>query len=349
MSELREKIKSIIERERKSEKFSVLDLDKGVDLIQQLISNYEVINGIERQTVDSTKDKKKAELILVMAPTGAGKDTLVAKLNYQNPEKKYIELNMDIFRHYFPIFIKDTKRIKDKNFALLTNEFSYEIYTTIQEILLTEYPGTNIIITGTLRQTDWIEYVIKKFKSDPKTDYTVRLLGLVVSKKESAISTIQRYLGIVDTQSNDDLRASRYTSLTYHDETYEKYPDNFSYFENMYSKQSVRLIDSIEVYTRSKNINDLSENTRVYSSEDDNENKTALDVIMELREEEYKISFSEFDDITKKIIKNKKYLKEQGVLTEIIRNLAIILDYPKILDKLDKIKEKINSDLPNIH
>ena len=316
-------------------------------MIQQLISNYEVINGIERQTVDSTKDKKKAELVLVMAPTGAGKDTLVAKLNYQNPEKKYIELNMDIFRHYFPIFIKDTKKIRDKNFAVLTNEFSYEIYATIQEILLTEYPGTNIIITGTLRQTDWIEDVIKKFKSDSRTDYTVRLVGLVVSKKESAISTIQRYLGIVDTQNQDDLKASRYTSLTYHDETYEKYPDNFSYFENMY--QSMKLIDSIEVYTRSKDINDLSEDTRVYSSEDNSESKTALDVIMELREKEYKIGLSEFDDITKKIIKNKNHLKEQGVLTEIIRNLAIILDYPKILDKLDKIKEKNNSDLPNIH
>ena len=147
------------------------------------------------------EERKKAELIFVAAPTGAGKDTLVARLNYNNKEKKYIELNMDIFRHYFPIFIQDIKKINDKNFANITNEFSYEIYVTIQDILLQEFPGTNIIITGTLREIDWVEKALYKFKQDKKTDYEIKFACLAVPKKESAMSIIRRYLGIIDART----------------------------------------------------------------------------------------------------------------------------------------------------
>ena len=201
MNDLRDKIKDIIKKERENGHFSVLDLDKSVDIIQQILENYEVTNGIKQQETEDSEERKKAELIFVAAPTGAGKDTLVAKLNYSNKEKNYIELNMDIFRHYFPIFIQDVKKIKDKEFAKMTNEFSYEIYTTIQDILLQEFPGTNIIITGTLREIDWVEKVFYKFKQDKKTDYEIKFACLSVPKKESAISIIQRYLGIIDART----------------------------------------------------------------------------------------------------------------------------------------------------
>ena len=201
MNDLRDKIKEIIKRERENGHFFVLDLDKSVDLIQQILENYEVTNGIKQQDAENLKERKKAELIFVAAPTGAGKDTLVAKLNHNNKEKKYIELNMDMFRHYFPIFIQDIKKINDKNFASKTNDFSYEIYTTIQDILLQEFYGTNIIITGTLREIDWVEKVFYKFKQDEKTDYEIKFACLAVPKKESAISIIQRYLGIIDART----------------------------------------------------------------------------------------------------------------------------------------------------
>lgn len=201
MNDLRDKIKEIIKREKENGHFSVLDSDKSVDLIQQILENYEVTNGIKQQDAEDLKERKKAELIFVAAPTGAGKDTLVAKLNHNNKEKKYIELNMDMFRHYFPIFIQDIEKINDKNFASMTNEFSYEIYATIQDILLQEFPGTNIIITGTLREIDWVEKVFYKFKQDEKTDYEIKFACLAVPKKESAISIIQRYLGIIDART----------------------------------------------------------------------------------------------------------------------------------------------------
>ena len=256
---------------------------------------------------------------------------------------------MDIFRHYFPIFMDTIGEISDKTFAIKTNEFAYELYATIQEVILQEFPGTNIIITGTLRETDWIENVFKRFKSDEKTNYTIKLVGLAVPKNESAISVIYRYLAIINTQ-DEWLRnfpgSARYTTMEYHDETFEKFPENFEYFENIFREEPGRLIDSIDVYTRSKNIKDSADKSRLYSSEDRSDERKAIDVITELRNREYKISYDNFSIIAERILANKDYLKSQGTLKDVIRSLAVLLNYPDIVKRLDKII--ISDDEPDL-
>ena len=99
MNDLKDKIKAIIELETKLGHFSVLDTKESPVLIQQILSNYEEEGCIKRQDSDLPQEKKNGELIFVGAPTGAGKDYLVAKISSQNREKRYVELNMDIFRH----------------------------------------------------------------------------------------------------------------------------------------------------------------------------------------------------------------------------------------------------------
>ena len=196
MIDLSKKIKEVIDSKTEDGTFSVLD-DSSIELIQQIFENYGHTNSLEQ---DMENIPKQAELIFIAAPTGAGKDSLVIKFNMESPEKRYIELNMDIFRHYFTRFIPDVTKLKDKTFAQDTNEFLYEIYATIQEILLSEFPGTNIIITGTLRETDWVEETFRKYKANDLTNYTIRLVALAVPKKESGISVIKRYVTLVDLQ-----------------------------------------------------------------------------------------------------------------------------------------------------
>lgn len=340
---LKDKIREIIEKEKNSNHFSVLDTEKSVDLISQIVKNYEDLGKIHKSE-DKEEEKKKGELIFVAAPTGAGKDNLVAKLNYQNKEKNYIELNMDIFRHYFPFFMDKLGKLTDKNFAKETNEFSYEIFSTIQEVLFSEYPGTNIIITGTLRDIDWVEDVFKRAKSDEKTDYKVKLMCLAVPKKASSIAVIYRYLGIVNTGKERLEKypgTARYTTMEYHDETFEKFPKNFKYFEDKFNEEKGELIDCIEVYTRSNNIADMNEKTMVYSS-DENSDKTALEVIEELRNKDYKITYDSFSVLANRIINNKEYLRSQGTLKEVVRNLAVLLNYPKVVEKLDSLENELN-------
>lgn len=340
MIDLREKIKNLIEQEKQKGHFWVLNQDNDVELIQQIFVNYELTNDL---TQDFTNLPKKAELIFVAAPTGAGKDTLVARLCHKSPEKRYIELNMDIFRHYFSQFIENIGELTDKNFAEMTNEFSYEMYITIQEILLQEFPGTNIIITGTLRDTDWVEKTFERFKADEKTDYDVKLACLAVPKKESAISVIKRYIGIVNINTQDGERlerypgTARYTSMEYHDETFEKFPKNLEYFQKSFEEEPGRLIDEILVYRRGKTSFDLDEDTKVYSSKDENDDRTALDAVIQLRLKPYKPEYADVSSLVQKILRNKDYLKAQNTLREIIRDLAIILEYPEIVKKLEKL------------
>lgn len=336
MNDLRDKIRNLIENEKQKGHFFVLDLDTGANLIQQILENYEKLNNLKQ---DFDNLPKKAELVFVAAPTGAGKDTLVARLNHQNPEKNYIELNMDIFRHYFPKFIEKKDTLTDKNFAEMTNEFAYEIFVTIQEILLQEFPGTNIIITGTLREIDWVEDTFVKFKNNEKTDYSVKLACLAVPKKESAISVIQRYVGFVNSQISileNYPGTARYTSMKYHDETFEKFPTNLEILQKNFQENPGEKLDSIEVYKRGKTIRNLDEDTIVYSSEDDEE-KNALKSVLSLRLRPYKVQYEDIALLMYRIKKNKKYLKEQGTLREVIRDLAVILDYPEIVKRIDKL------------
>lgn len=342
MVDLNDKIKNIINQEIESKRFSVLN-ESSVNLIRQIISNYEEKNNL-RQNFENLP--KKAELIFVAAPTGAGKDSLVARLNNANPEKNYIELNMDMFRHYFNRFIPDVK-LQDRTFADQTSEFSYEMYYTIQEVLLTEFPGTNIIITGTLWKTDWVQETFEKYKQNKNTDYSITLASLAVPEKDSAFSILKRYVSIVDTgilgkdedgkeiYSKDFLPGSaRYTSLDYHNATYDRFPESLRYFQNMFEKGE--LIDCMKVYRRSKKELDFSDDTLVYSSDNIMQSdQNALDTVIKLRNSESQITqddiFSLFEVLTDS--KNQSYFKSQNVIEEIVFDLAEILGKQDILKK----------------
>jgi hypothetical protein len=343
MVDLREKIKQIIESEST---FTVLNAG-SVELIQQIMNNYEVLLGL---TQDLSNLPKQAELVFVAAPTGAGKDSLVIKLNRAYPEKKYIELNMDIFRHYFPEFIPDLNKLRDRTFAEQTNEFAYEMYITIQRLLLEQFPGTNIIITGTLRETDWVERTFERYKTDPNTKYTVKLVSLAVPKKESAISVLTRYVSIVDSQNNRSdyyPGTARYTTHDYHDETFEKFPASLEHFQDLF--ENGKMIDVMEVYRRSRTAEDYDEDTLVFSSEnDDNKYKNALEAVLALRQmESKKMEPEEAIRLLEMIKKNYDYLKVQDTLREVVSDLARFLGYNNIVERLAKTSDTDMQQVPD--
>jgi len=342
MDDLKEKIRRLIEKETSSGRFSVLNTGTNVNLIHQILKNYKRTGQI-KEMANGEELPKKAELIFVAAPTGAGKDNLVARLNYKKPDKNYVELNMDIFRYYFSEFIGKSQGLNDKDFAQMTNEFAYEIYYTVQEIILQEFPGTNIIITGTLRETEWVEKTFERFKNDNKTNYNVQLACLAVPKKESAISVIQRYVGIVNTQKKaleEFPGTARYTSMEYHDETFENFPENLKYFLEKFKAEPGKLIDGVEVHKRALKAYDLEEDTRIFSTDNPEDADIALKLVTGLRDKKYKFKYEEIALIVHRIKDNKSYLKSQKTLKELVRDLAIILEYPKIIQKLDEMSEE---------
>ena len=326
MIDLKDKINEIIERETKKGHFFIITTKNATDLIQLLLENYEKTNNLKQ---DFSNLPKKGELIFLAAPTGAGKDSLVIKLCSQNPEKNYIELNMDMFRHYFPLFIPKDEPISDKTFANQTNQFSYEIFLVIQEIILTEFPGTNIIITGTLREIDWPQRIMENYKSNKNTKYKITLASLAVPKQDSSFSIIKRYAQIIADQSKRrDFQegTARYTSKEYHDETYDRFPSNLKYFENMFRQNPGELIDEFKVYRRSRAILDFKDDNLVYSSSRiQDSNKTAFMSILELRQKNFFIPVSDVIEVLKVVKLHSDYLNKQDTLRDVLNNLETIV------------------------
>lgn len=307
-------IKNIMEYLDNSGKLQILN-QTHLPLLSQIISNFEL---------EENSEEKNPELILVAAPTGAGKDTLVRKLTSQNKDKNFVVLNMDMFRHYYSEISPDKIELNDDEFAKKTNEISYEIYLLVEELILKYYSQTNIILTGTIKDTYWIESVLRKYKFH---NYKVTLAALAVPYQESAISIFERYLYTVDTQLDSkcpDNIPIRFTKMKYHDESFEGFLKSFNSFEKNFQNNPGELIDKILVYKRDRSITDLSEDTLLYSSEQPSASTAAQLVNSILNNKSYPIASSRILDLLKIISTHSNYLKSQNVYEELIDSLKEI-------------------------
>lgn len=332
MDELEEKIenevKRIIEKETKFGRFSVLN-ENTARLIVRIIKGEIMVGNIDPckfRASEEVVSRKTADLVFIAAPTGAGKDTLVLKIKHDNADKSYVVLNMDKFRHYYKAFNDSISEsypegLKDRDFALQTNEFSYEIYYTIQEILLQNFPGTNIMITGTIHEIDWVEDTFKRFKENPYTNYTNKLLALAVPQKVCAFSAIKRYLASIVVS---DPGTARFVNSNYYNKTINNFISNFGYFEKKLLPEegdTRSLIDVIEVYKRSKVQTDFKEDTLLYSSEKHGKRHPVLigqDMVNKVMTRPIYFTDMEIAELLDKIELFKDYLIEQGLYEELI-------------------------------
>lgn len=331
----------LIQKKRDSGEFTMLTPENSLKMIIDFLTNLQNDNYI---TFNPNGFNQKGEVIFLEAPTGSGKDNLFIQLSKQNPEKHYIELNMDMFRKHYKLFISNNESLNDIDFAKLTNQFSYEIFLLIQEILLDYYPGTNIIISGTLRETDWIEDLMKIYKSNQMTKYTLKLITLTISKKEGLYSVIKRYVNIVDEKRKSSSFISgtaRYTSSEYYSETFDNFATNFGYFVNIFENTPGELIDSIEIYRRNKSLIDFNDDNLIYSSNrEKDKNKNPISTLRTLRDQAYQIPLDDVIDTLNKVKENLIYLKEQNTLIDILYTLSSLLNYN--VDDINKAKRKIS-------
>lgn len=282
-----------------------------------------------------------AEMIYLAAPTGAGKDSLVKRIMRENPNTDYAVLNMDMFRHYHNKIIGTSERISDKHYATTTNPTSYEIYFLIQELLLRDFPGTNVIITGTMRDLDWVKQIANRYKSDSKTDYKTTLVALAVSRIQSAFSIFERYLEKVNSQKADSEKASstalRYTSLLYHDNTVDHFAENIASVENelRFSPQT-STFGRIKVYKRAIDILNLQENTLLYDSDNQNQQTSALFHVRSIMNSTTHIPPERMQRLFDMIEKNKQYLINQDLYQLILDGLQQIQQIQQKLSKAFK-------------
>ncbi len=331
LEDLTLKVKEVIESE-KSINHDIRYLNAShAKLISQIITNY---NLTEAQ---NTPLPPQAQMIFLGAPTGAGKDIFVKKILTDNLDKNFVVLNMDMFRHYHNIIATDNRVLSDKYFASTTNPTSYELYYIIQEIILRLFPGTNVIITGTMRDLGWVKEIVNRYKNTQKTHYQTSLYTLAVQITESAFSIFERYLNMVNNRGNTD-EPLRYTDLNYYADTASNFLSAVSFFEDDYHKNPhSKLFDSIRVYRRNTNIYDSSENTLLFDSENSPEGASASSCISSIMHSTLPISSERMNKLLNIIEKNSDYLKSQGLYESILVDLKNTL--PSLYKTSGEIKK----------
>ena len=297
-------------------------------LIAQIVCNYNL-------TPAPFGTIPEAQMIFLGAPTGAGKDTLNRKIELENKDTNFVTLNMDMFRHYHNEIIGSDAFISDEEYAKVTNQTSYELYYIIQELILREFPGTNIIITGTMRDLDWIQEISDRYRYDKRTKYKLSLATLAVPTKESALSIFERYLRMVDTRDLSSNAPLRYTDLKYHGDSIKRFTDNVMFMENdLHQNPGNSYFSSIKVYRRSKDITDFSEDTLVYDSSNPDPNMCAHSHILNIMNTEPEFDPDRVYELLEIIKRNGDYLKKQGLYESIITNIKNIVTKSKEVSKL---------------
>lgn len=319
MENLTEKVKQLIEYEKSvNPDIQFLNASHST-LINQIISTYDL-------PVNCKSSKPSAKMIFLGAPTGAGKDTLVRKIMADNPETNFVVLNMDMFRPYHNEILGVNESILDKDYALKTNQTSYELYYIIQELILREFPGTSVIVTGTMRDLNWVKAIVTRYRNAETTDYHTSLITLAVPSIESAFSIFERYLSMVDSRDENSHTPLRYTSLEYHNDTVKRFASTVHTFEDdFHSSSTTRLFNSIKVYRRNTNILDLSEDTLLYDSDRPNNNQCAFAYIHQIMNSTLTIDPNRISQLLDIIERNSSYLKAQGLYESILTDLKKIL------------------------
>lgn len=317
LEELTLKVEQIIKFEKENNPDIQYLTPAHAKLIAQIISNYKLNSNNEV--------RPHAKMIFLGAPTGAGKDTLVRKIMLDYPEKNFVVLNMDMFRHYHNEISGVDEHISDKDFAKKTNQTSYELYYIIEQTILKEFPGTDVIVTGTMKDLDWVKEIVERYKNDPNTNYDISLSTLAVPIKESAFSIFERYLNMIDTRDSSNTPL-RYTDLEYHNATIKDFTSNVRYFENdLHNNPNNSFFDSIKVYRRNKDMYDLSEDTLIYDSNNQSSEKCATTCIHEIMNTNLPIDPSRIASLLDIIKRNSDYLKSQNLYKDILTDLEKIL------------------------
>ena len=287
-------------------------------LIAQIISNYNLQNN-------KNINPENPIMIFLGAPTGAGKDILVRKIMSENKEKSFVVLNMDIFRYYHNEISKNHEYISDKNFAKTTNQTSYELYYIIQKIILEKYQNTNVIVTGTIRDLNWVKNIIKTYKDNNLSHYQISLVTLAVPIVESAFSIYERYLTLVSARGNSN-SPLRYTELEYHNDTVKEFIQNIKFFEDdLATNPETGLINSIKVYCRNKDIANVNENNLIFDSTNSFNSGKASDIIERIMLSNADISSARINNLSNIILNNKQYLEKQELYETIILELKKII------------------------
>ncbi|MDO5556822.1 MAG: zeta toxin family protein [Clostridia bacterium] len=245
--------------------------------------------------------------IFVGGQPGAGKSEIVFKeeKKFENLNKSLIKIDLDIYRNLF----KNAKEISEKypqNFSNITNKEAAKIMEKISEETINN--GYDFIVEGTMAQKIYTLELIKK--SNKK--YNIIIKVMAVSKEESLLSIFERYI-----KMRKENKIARLTSIENHNIKYKNFLNVVKELEN----EGYR----IDVYRRTNK----KGNPQIINR---NENRTALETIIEERKESRKECMINAKNRLNIINNEMSLLGDYKKLKKPLKNLNRIID--------SKIKEE---------
>ena len=190
---------------------------------EKIVKNYEVnksnrnaefqqaLEAVKRDFIDKECKSSNPTFILAGGQPGSGKTAMISTIKSNNLSKKFVVVDLDLFRSYHPDF-EEIKKYHKKDGVLLTNSFAFEIENELIKYCIQN--SFNIINVTTLRNTEMIISNIKNVLIP--SGYSVVVYIIAVSPEESYYSTLLRFKE--QQVSKDDL--VRFNSREFNDEAY---------------------------------------------------------------------------------------------------------------------------------
>ena len=176
--------------------------------------NVEFQQALEIVKKDFINERCKSSnptFILAGGQPGSGKTAMINTIKSNNLSKKFVVVDLDLFRSYHPDF-EEIKKYHKKDGVLLTNSFAFEIENEIIKYCIQN--SFNVINVTTLRNTEMIINNIKNILNP--SGFSVEAYIMAVSPEESYYSTLLRF----KEQQMSEETLVRFNSREFNDEAY---------------------------------------------------------------------------------------------------------------------------------
>ena len=169
------------------------------------------LDKVKKDFVNKECKSSKPTFILAGGQPGSGKTAMINTIKNNNLSKKFVVVDLDLFRNYHPDF-NEIKKYHKKDGVLLTNSFAFEIENELIKYCIQN--SLNVINVTTLRNTKMILNNIKEVLIP--NGFSIEAYIMAVSPEESYFSTLVRF----KEQQMSDETLVRFNSREFNDEAY---------------------------------------------------------------------------------------------------------------------------------
>lgn len=166
---------------------------------------------IKENFIDENCKSINPTFILAGGQPGSGKTAMITTIENNNLSKKFVVVDLDLFRSYHPDF-EEIKKYHKKDGVLLTNSFAFEMENELIKYCIQN--SYNVINVTTLRNTEMILNNIKNVLIP--SGFSIEIYVMAVSPEESYYSTLTRFKEQQTTGDN----IVRFNSKEFNDEAY---------------------------------------------------------------------------------------------------------------------------------